>query len=69
MSSSFAIEDPFRSPAMEGLRTRQKAALMFKDMGLGILRNGRQWGLLGLLFSGCECIVEGVRSIFPLYWA
>ena len=51
MSASFRYEDPFASPAMKDLRTSQKAAEMFKDMGRGMWKGGRQWGLLGLMFS------------------
>lgn len=62
MSQSFRYEDPLTSPMMSSnLRTHQKAAEVFKDMGRGMWRGGKQWGLLGMLFSGIECCIEGVR--------
>lgn len=66
MSASFRYEDPFASSAMKDMRTSQKAKEMFKDMGKGMVKGGRQWGLLGLMFSGIECCVEGVSGS-PLF--
>jgi len=66
MQASFRYEDPFAAPAMRDLRTSQKAAEMFKDMGKGMVKGGRQWGLLGLMFSGVECCIEGV-SLSPSF--
>lgn len=62
MSSSFRYEDPFSSPAFANKGTAQKATEMMKDMGKGMWRGGKQWGYLGLLFTGIECCIEGVRS-------
>jgi import inner membrane translocase subunit TIM22 len=64
MSQSMRYEDPITAPAMGGtsLRAHQKAAEIFREMGRGMWRGGKQWGLLGMLFSGIECCVEGVRG-------
>jgi len=61
MSTSFAYEDPFRAPHMQGLTTMAKTGEFFKDAVKSMYRSGRTWGKLGLLFAGTECIVEGVR--------
>jgi len=62
MTASFRYDDPFASPAMRDMKTSQKAAEMFKDMGRGMWKGGRNWGTLGLLFSGIECCIEGYRG-------
>jgi import inner membrane translocase subunit TIM22 len=61
MTTSMRYDDPFGSPAMQGMNNRQKAAEMFKDMGRGMWKSGKGWGLLGLMFSGIECCIESVR--------
>ena len=63
MSTSFAYEDPFRAPHMQGLTTMAKTGEFFKDAAKSMYRSGRTWGKLGLLFAGTECIVEGVRQL------
>lgn len=63
MTASFAYEDPFRAPAMEGLNTRQKTVAMFKDMGKGMWSSGKSWGKIGALFAGIECVLEGVSKV------
>ncbi|KAH8926773.1 Tim17-domain-containing protein [Atractiella rhizophila] len=67
MSSSFAYEDPFRAPKMEGLNTAQKTREMFLDMGKGMWRAGKGWGKVGAVFAGTECCIEGYRAKNDIY--
>lgn len=62
MTTSMRYDNPFDAPAMAGMNNRQKAAEMFKDMGRGMWKSGKGWGLLGLMFSGIECCIEGYRG-------
>lgn len=60
MGSSFTIEDPFQQQKYQGMRTAEKAKLVFKDMGRGMWRQGLGFGKVGALYAGTECVVEGV---------
>ena len=62
MGSSFTLEDPFRATQYDGMKTSQKAKLVFKDMGKGMWRQGKGFGMVGALYAGTECVVEGVSS-------
>lgn len=64
IGSTFAFDDPFRAPHMQGLSTQLKAKQMFVDMGKGMWRQGKGFGMVGALYSGTECVVEGVRCTF-----
>lgn len=65
MGSSFTLEDPFRATQYDGMKTMEKAKLVFKDMGKGMWRQGKGFGMVGALYAGTECVVEGVsRSSF-----
>jgi len=61
MGSSFTIEDPFQRQQYTGMNTRQKAKVIFTDMGKGMWRQGKGFGMVGALYAGTECCVEGVR--------
>ena len=63
MSTSFAYEDPLsRAWQQENITTRQKTAQIFKDMGKGMYKSGKGFGKVGALYSGVECIIEGVSA-------
>ncbi|GAA5969578.1 hypothetical protein JCM11641_008167 [Rhodosporidiobolus odoratus] len=67
MGSSFTIEDPFQRTQYDGMNTRQKAKLIFADMGKGMWRQGKGFGMVGALYAGTECVVEGFRAKNDLY--
>lgn len=60
MGSSFTIEDPLQREQYAGMNTRQKAKVIFGDMGKSMWRQGKGFGMVGALYAGTECIVEGV---------
>ncbi|BGP42040.1 Mitochondrial import inner membrane translocase subunit tim22 [Rhodotorula kratochvilovae] len=62
MGSSFTIEDPFQRAQYDGMNTRQKARVIFADMGKGMWRQGKGFGAVGALYAGTECVVEGFRA-------
>ncbi|KAK4057125.1 Mitochondrial import inner membrane translocase subunit tim22 [Microbotryomycetes sp. JL221] len=62
MGSSFTLEDPFQQQKYNGMKTMQKAKLVFKDMGVSMWRQGKGFGMVGALYAGTECIVEGYRA-------
>lgn len=67
MSSSFALEDPFRAPQFEGMTTLQKSKLVFRDMGKGMWNSGKGFGKVGALYAGTECVIEGYRAKNDIY--
>ncbi|GAA5897271.1 hypothetical protein JCM5296_000987 [Sporobolomyces johnsonii] len=67
MGSSFTIEDPFRAQQYDGMKTADKAKLIFKDMGKGMWRQGMGFGKVGALYAGTECVVEGFRAKNDIY--
>lgn len=66
MGSSFTIEDPFQRAQYEGMHMKQKARVIFADMGKGMWRQGKGFGAVGALYAGTECVVEGVRRSLSL---
>lgn len=64
MSSSFAFEDPFRAPQYANMPMQQKAKHVFAEMGRGMWRSGRGFGMVGALYAGSECVIEGVSPPF-----
>lgn len=61
MSSTFAYEDPLsRTWAQDNMSTRQKTAVIFKDMGKNMVKSGKGFGKVGALYAGVECVIEGV---------
>ena len=64
MSTSFAYEDPLsRTWQQENATTRQKTVQIFKDMGKGMYKSGKGFAKVGALYSGVECIIEGVSVL------
>ncbi|KWU45932.1 hypothetical protein RHOSPDRAFT_32410 [Rhodotorula sp. JG-1b] len=45
MGSSFTIEDPFQRQQYDGMKTSQKAKVIFADMGKGMWRQGKGFGM------------------------
>ncbi|KDE02333.1 hypothetical protein MVLG_07103 [Microbotryum lychnidis-dioicae p1A1 Lamole] len=67
MGSSFTLEDPFRAAQYDGMKTSEKAKIIFKDMGKGMWRQGKGFGMVGALYAGTECVVEGYRAKNDIY--
>ncbi|BGO93744.1 RHTO0S10e04434g1_1 [Rhodotorula toruloides] len=67
MGSSFTIEDPLQREQYAGMNTRQKAKVIFGDMGKSMWRQGKGFGMVGALYAGTECIVEGFRAKNDIY--
>lgn len=65
MGSSFTIEDPFQRQQYDGMKTSQKAKVIFADMGKGMWRQGKGFGMVGALYAGTECVIEGVSLLCP----
>lgn len=42
----------------------EKAKIVFRDMGKGMWTQGKGFAKVGALYSGTECIIEGVRPHF-----
>lgn len=63
MGSSFTIEDPFQRQQYDGMKTSQKAKVIFADMGKGMWRQGKGFGMVGALYAGTECVIEGVSLL------
>lgn len=67
MGSSFTIEDPFQRQQYDGMKTSQKAKVIFADMGKGMWRQGKGFGMVGALYAGTECVIEGFRAKNDIY--
>ncbi|GAA6031632.1 hypothetical protein JCM8097_006558 [Rhodosporidiobolus ruineniae] len=67
MGSSFTIEDPFQRTQYEGMKTSQKAKIIFTDMGKSMWRQGKGFGAVGALYAGTECVIEGFRAKNDIY--
>ena len=52
--------------AMANLSTREQIRRGFKDMGVRSWSSAKNFGLIGAVFSGTECCIEGVSSVHPL---
>lgn len=65
-------DTPLSSPLNPGatltdLPWRQQLKHGLKDMGRTMYSSGRNFGLIGALFSGTECCIEGFRGTNDLY--
>ncbi|GAA5859453.1 hypothetical protein JCM8547_006831 [Rhodosporidiobolus lusitaniae] len=67
MGSSMTIEDPFQRQQYDGMKLQQKAKIIFTDMGKGMWRQGKGFGMVGALYAGTECVVEGFRAKNDIY--
>ncbi|GAA6061006.1 hypothetical protein JCM10212_001062 [Sporobolomyces blumeae] len=67
MGSSFTIEDPFQRQQYTGMNTMAKAKVIFGDMGKSMWRQGKGFGMVGALYAGTECCVEGFRAKNDIY--
>ena len=71
MSATFAYEDPLSraSTHMANATTRQQTAFVFKEMGRNMWTSGKGFAKVGALYSGVECVIEGVsQSHIVWYW-
>ncbi|KAJ9640009.1 Mitochondrial import inner membrane translocase subunit tim22 [Coniosporium tulheliwenetii] len=53
--------------AISSLPVRQQLRQGFRDMYRSSLSSGRNFGLVGAIFSGTECCIEGFRAKNDLY--
>lgn len=75
LSASFAIDDPLRRSNLQAAAmananpgappppeptTMQQTRTFFKETGKGMYRSGKGFGKVGALYSGVECVLEGV---------
>ncbi|KAI0119319.1 mitochondrial import inner membrane translocase, subunit Tim17/22 [Daldinia grandis] len=73
--ASMAYDTPFHSPGAAGaapipianLPWRQQLKVGFKDMGSRSYSTAKNFGLVGLMFSGIECGIEGYRAKNDMY--
>lgn len=50
------------APEMTSLPFRQQVKLGFQDIGRTALSSGRNFGIVGAVFAGSECCIEGFRG-------
>jgi len=48
--------------AMASLSTREQLRRGFKDMGVRSYSSARNFGMVGAIFAGTECCIEGLRA-------
>ncbi|KAI1489415.1 Tim17/Tim22/Tim23/Pmp24 family-domain-containing protein [Biscogniauxia mediterranea] len=68
--ASMSYDTPFHTPGAPGaapqpiasLPLRQQLKVGFKDMGTRSYSTAKNFGKVGLLFSGIECGIEGFRA-------
>ncbi|KAI0433055.1 Tim17/Tim22/Tim23/Pmp24 family-domain-containing protein [Xylaria sp. FL1042] len=68
--ASMAYDTPFHTPGAPGsapkpiadLPMREQIKVGFKDMGTRSYSTAKNFGKVGLLFSGIECGIEGFRA-------
>ncbi|KAH9989995.1 mitochondrial inner membrane translocase subunit Tim17/Tim22/Tim23/peroxisomal protein PMP24 [Xylariaceae sp. FL0662B] len=68
--ASMSYDTPFHMPGAPGaastpissLPLRQQLKVGFKDMGSRSYSTAKNFGLVGLMFSGIECGIEGYRA-------
>ncbi|KAI9292548.1 hypothetical protein K502DRAFT_325731 [Neoconidiobolus thromboides FSU 785] len=58
--SSLDFGGPSLDPRLHDLNTRQQLKIMGKDMLKRSWSNAKNFGLVGMVFSGSECVIEGV---------
>ena len=49
------------------LPLRESLRRGFKDMGIRSFSSAKNFGLVGAIFAGTECCIEGVRTHVSLY--
>ncbi|KAI0884404.1 mitochondrial import inner membrane translocase, subunit Tim17/22 [Annulohypoxylon maeteangense] len=67
--ASMSYDTPFHTPGAPGSATpvsslplRQQLKVGFKDMGTRSYSTAKNFGLVGLMFAGIECGIEGYRA-------
>ena len=51
---------------LANLPLRQQLSRGFKDMGIKSYSSAKNFGLIGAMFAGTECCIEGVRENLDL---
>ncbi|KAI1097010.1 mitochondrial import inner membrane translocase, subunit Tim17/22, partial [Rostrohypoxylon terebratum] len=73
--ASMSYDTPFHTPGAPGssptpitsLPLRQQLKVGFKDMGSRSYSTAKNFGLVGLMFAGIECGIEGYRAKNDLF--
>ena len=75
--ASMAYDTPFSVPNSDGslsqmqkmadLPLRQQVKLQFADMGKRAYTSAKNFGYIGLIYAGVECVVESTRAKNDLY--
>ncbi|KAF2091063.1 mitochondrial import inner membrane translocase, subunit Tim17/22 [Saccharata proteae CBS 121410] len=67
--SSMRYDNPISATGQEiaKLPLRQQLRSGFKEMGRASYSSGKNFGLIGAVFSGTECCIEGLRAKNDLY--
>ncbi|KAL7625150.1 Mitochondrial import inner membrane translocase subunit tim22 [Parahypoxylon ruwenzoriense] len=65
--ASMSYDTPFHTPGgaaqpISSLPLRQQLKVGFKDMGARSYSTAKNFGLVGLMFAGIECGIEGYRA-------
>ncbi|KAL1990041.1 hypothetical protein VTN49DRAFT_7238 [Thermomyces lanuginosus] len=62
--ASMSYDTPFSPKGQEiaNLPWREQLRIGFKDMGARSWSSAKNFGLVGMLFSGTECCIEGLRA-------
>ena len=63
MQATFAYEDPLSraSGQLANAGLRAQASYVFREMGRNMWSSGKGFAKVGALYSGTECVIEGVR--------
>lgn len=60
--SSFEYAGPVMNEDLVKQTTKQQIKHAFKDMGTRSLSMAKNFGLVGMIYSGTECCIESVSS-------
>ena len=55
--------------AMANMPVREQLRRGFKDMGRKSYSSAKNFGLIGAMFAGTECCIEGVRDASVAVWS
>jgi import inner membrane translocase subunit TIM22 len=70
--ASMSYDTPLSGPgagttALSSLPLKQQLKIGFKDMGKRSWSSAKNFGLVGAIFSGTECCIEGFRAKNDIY--
>jgi import inner membrane translocase subunit TIM22 len=67
MSYDTPLSGPNAGTALSSLPLKQQLKVGFKDMGARSWTSAKNFGLVGAVFSGTECCIEGFRAKNDIY--